>query len=143
MYQKVLVPVDESNGAMRALLEACKLAQNVHAKVYAVHILDYAQVAWNGNSLVNHEEQKTKDAVIEQSKEIFEQYQIVGETEVLNNTGEKIAQIIIRKAQENNCDLIVMGTHGLTGVMHLLMGSVAEGVLRKSKIPVMLIRQTD
>lgn len=140
MYQKILVPVDESEAAMRALQEACQLAQSTHAVIYALHILDYAQVAWSNTGLVQQDAQQPQDAVIERTKQIFQQYQVNGETEVLNNTGEKIAQIIVRKAQENACDLIIMGTHGLTGVMHLLMGSVAEGVLRASKIPVMLIR---
>lgn len=140
MYQKILVPVDESEAAMRALQEACQLAQSTNAAIYAVHILDYAQVAWSSTGLVQQDAQQPQDAVIERTKQIFQQYQVNGETEVLNNTGEKIAQIIVRKAQENACDLIIMGTHGLTGVMHLLMGSVAEGVLRASKIPVMLIR---
>ena len=140
MYQKILVPVDESEAAMRALQEACQLAQSTNAVIYAVHILDYAQVAWSNTGLVQQDAQKPQDAVIERTKQIFQQYQVNGETEVLNNTGEKIAQIIVRKAQENACDLIIMGTHGLTGVMHLLMGSVAEGVLRLSKVPVMLIR---
>ena len=140
MYQKILVPVDESEAAMRALQEACQLAQSTHAAIYALHILDYAQVAWSNTGLVQQDAQQPQDAVIERTKQIFQQYQVNGETEVLNNTGEKIAQIIVRKAQENACDLIILGTHGLTGVMHLLMGSVAEGVLRASKIPVMLIR---
>lgn len=140
MYQKILVPVDESEAAMRALQEACQLAQSTNAAIYAVHILDYAQVAWSNTGLVQNDAQKPQDAVIERTKQIFQQYQVNGETEVLNNTGEKIAQIIVSKAQENACDLIIMGTHGLTGLMHLLMGSVAEGVLRLSKVPVMLIR---
>ena len=45
MYQKIMVPVDESQASMRALLEACKLAQSNQAQVCAIHILDYAQFA--------------------------------------------------------------------------------------------------
>lgn len=81
-----------------------------------------------------------QDEVIARTQAIIEQHQLTGETVVFNNSGEKVANIIVREAQERNCDLIIMGTHGLTGLMHLLMGSVAEGVLRQSKIPVMLIR---
>ena len=39
--------------------------------------------------------------------------------------------------------MIAMGTHGYSGVMHLLMGSVAEGVMRKTKLPVLLVRRRD
>ncbi|AKB50767.1 Universal stress protein [Methanosarcina barkeri str. Wiesmoor] len=47
---------------------------------------------------------------------------------------------ILEYAQENNIDLIVMGTHGLTGIKKFLIGSVAEKVVRHSRIPVMVIR---
>ncbi len=47
---------------------------------------------------------------------------------------------ILRVAQETKCDLIVMGTHGRTGMAHLLMGSVAEQVVRKALCPVMIVK---
>ena len=50
---------------------------------------------------------------------------------------------IIKKAQEFNADLIVLGTHGRTGLDHVLFGSTAEKVVRKSPIPVMTIRIQD
>ena len=139
MYQKIMVPVDESQASMRALMEACKMAQCSKACVCAIHILDYAQFAWGKDGLQGGGDMP-QDEVIKRTQAIIEQHQLTGETAVLNNSGEKIANIIVREAQERNCDLIIMGTHGLTGLMHLLMGSVAEGVLRQSKIPVMLIR---
>ena len=98
-----------------------------------------AEFAWGKDGLQGGGD-TPQDEVIKRTQAIIEQHQLTGETAVLNNSGEKIANIIVREAQERNCDLIIMGTHGLTGLMHLLMGSVAEGVLRQSKIPVMLIR---
>jgi len=50
------------------------------------------------------------------------------------------AEEILDYAEDNDIDLIMMGTHGLTGVKRFLIGSVAEKVLRHSKIPVMIIR---
>jgi nucleotide-binding universal stress UspA family protein len=47
---------------------------------------------------------------------------------------------ILRIAQECKCDLIVMGTHGRTGVARLLMGSVAEHVVRKAECPVLVVK---
>ena len=140
MYQKIMVPVDESQASMRALDEACRLAKSNQTAVCAIHILDYAQFAWGKDGLQGD---VSRDAVIAQARAKMAQYQIAGDAEVLNNTGEKVAHIIVREAQKRDCDLIIMGTHGLTGVKHLLMGSVAEGVLRESKTPVMLIRHAD
>ena len=50
------------------------------------------------------------------------------------------ADKILEYAEENNIDLIVMGTHGLTGMKRFLIGSVAEKVVRHSRVPVMVIR---
>ena len=55
MYQKILVPVDDSDGAMRALAEACRLAEKTQAAVCAVHIREYASVAWGSTGLANNE----------------------------------------------------------------------------------------
>ncbi|MBR7002189.1 MAG: universal stress protein [Neisseriaceae bacterium] len=144
MYQKIMVPVDESHASMRALREACQLASSTQAAVCAIHILDYAQFVWGKDGLQGENGKDTpQDAVLVQAQQIMQQHGIQGETAFLNNTGEKIAHIIVREAAKRGCDLIIMGTHGLTGLMHLLMGSVAEGVLRESKIPVMLIRHAD
>jgi nucleotide-binding universal stress UspA family protein len=53
--------------------------------------------------------------------------------------GEAAAEII-RVAQETQCDLIVMGTHGRTGIPRLLMGSVAENTLRHASCPVLVVK---
>lgn len=51
-----------------------------------------------------------------------------------------VADAIVRAAREEQCDLIVMGTHGRSGVNRLLLGSVAEGVARRTQVPVLLVR---
>ena len=140
MYQKILVPVDESEAAMRALAEACRLAQKTQAALCAVHIREYAPMAWGETGLTSNE---AHDEVVSRVQEILRQYPIESEVVGLDNSGEKVAKIICQEAKQRHCDLIIMGTHGLTGLMHLLMGSVAEGVLRHAKMPVMLIRQTE
>lgn len=53
------------------------------------------------------------------------------------------AETIVEYARRHNCDLIVMGTHGRTGLSHLLMGSVAEKVVRLAPCPVMVVRQQE
>jgi universal stress protein A len=54
----------------------------------------------------------------------------------------KAAAVIIEVAEQQGCDLIVMGTHGRTGVAHLFLGSVAEKVVRAAPCPVVTIRDT-
>ena len=52
-------------------------------------------------------------------------------------------RLIIELAKQKHADLIVMGTHGRRGLSHLLLGSVAERVVRTAECPVMTVQQTD
>jgi nucleotide-binding universal stress UspA family protein len=67
---------------------------------------------------------------------------IKAETKLIEATppGARIASMIAAEAKAWPADMIVIGTHGRRGVDHLLMGSVAEGVVRISPVPVLLIR---
>lgn len=62
------------------------------------------------------------------------------EGKILESWGDKIASVLIEDLQNWQADLVVMGTHGWSGLMHLLMGSVAEGVLKQVEVPVLLVR---
>jgi nucleotide-binding universal stress UspA family protein len=53
---------------------------------------------------------------------------------------ERIPEVLVKYAAEQQCDLIVMGTHGRTGLDHLLLGSVAEGVAHMAAVPLLLVR---
>jgi nucleotide-binding universal stress UspA family protein len=53
---------------------------------------------------------------------------------------EEIADVILQEAKEWTADLIVMGTHGRRGVAHMFLGSVAEGIIRASSVPVLILR---
>ena len=51
-----------------------------------------------------------------------------------------LASLLVNKISEWQCDLVVMGTHGFSGVKHLLMGSVAQDVIRQAGVPVLILR---
>ena len=59
---------------------------------------------------------------------------------VANKGAREMAQDLVDYADENGADLLVLGTHGRTGLMHLLMGSFAETVMRQSHLPLLIIR---
>ena len=65
---------------------------------------------------------------------------VQAEHTVLEAVGEKVASLLVSKISEWQCDLVVMGTHGFSGVKHLLMGSVAQDVIRQAGIPVLILR---
>ena len=149
MYKKILVPVDDSQASLKALNEACKIAQETQATIAMVHVIDLAQFSWGCTGYLQSGEvhnvgEEAGNRVLGAAREVVARYNNVKtEEHVLENAGEKVAHVLAKKVTEYGCDLVVMGTHGFSGVMHLLMGSVAEGVLRQVDIPVMLVRHSD
>lgn len=149
MYKKIFVPVDDSYASLRALKEACGLAKQGGGALYLVHVVDLAQFSWGGTGYLQSGEihdasKEVGSKVLAKAKEVVESFgEIPHEMRVMETAGEKVANLIAKTVKEESCDLVVMGTHGFSGVMHLLMGSVAEGVLRQVDVPVMLIRRTD
>lgn len=62
------------------------------------------------------------------------------ETKLLEANGERVAHVITVEAKNTQTDLIIVGTHGRSGFSRMLLGSVAEGILRTADIPILLIR---
>jgi nucleotide-binding universal stress UspA family protein len=62
------------------------------------------------------------------------------ETALIKTEGRRVAAVIVEEAEGASSDLVIMGTHGRRGVEHLLLGSVAEGVVRRATVPVLLLR---
>ncbi|MBF0804656.1 MULTISPECIES: universal stress protein [Neisseria] len=148
MYQRILVPVDDSTAALYALKEACKLAKQLDAAILAVHVVDVAQFDWGSpafsdTTAVRKAVEAAGIQVLEKNRTVLEAAGVRHESLIMESAGDKTADLLVAQAAEENCDLIVMGTHGFSGLMHLLMGSVAEGVVRKSHVPVLLVRRKD
>ena len=85
----------------------------------------------------------TGEKVLQRTREQLQENGIEAETAILESAGDKVADLLVNDSRANDVDLLIMGTHGFSGLMHLLMGSVAEGVLRQADIPVMLLRVQD
>lgn len=145
-YKKIFVPVDDSRASLLALKEAVKIAQLSGASIYIVHVIDLAQFSWGAAAHIKTggdiktETKTVGDKILSQAREILDGADVKYEEMILETVGDKVSIVLAKEAEENGCDLVVMGTHGWTGVMHLLMGSVAEGVLKQSNIPVMMVR---
>lgn len=141
-FKKILIATDGSENANRAASYGMDIAKATGAEVYALYV-------------VSTEHAGTARTVMGWT-EAFEEYlankggAATGYVQNLGNEGgvrvESVylrgvpAEKILEYAKENDIDLIVMGTQGLTGIKRFLIGSVAENVLRHSKVPVMIIR---
>ena len=145
MYQRIFVPVDDSETSNLALAEACKLAREVGATVRLVHVVDLAQFGGGGPEFLDASElqksiKEAGEKVLSQAQARASDAGVKTEGVIRESWGDKIASVLIEDAKEWGADLVVMGTHGWSGLMHLLMGSVAEGLLKQADIPVLLVR---
>ncbi len=144
MYQRILVPIDDSKTSLHALQEACRLASAVGATLVAVHVVDLTDLKREANMLPRSDELFALEAqVADHAEAVMKQAGVPYEIETLENDGMRIADVLVKEVVRQECDLIAMGTHGFSGLLHLLMGSVAEGVLRQSPVPVLLFRRVE
>ena len=143
----ILVPVDFSPHAERAFSFAATLAQRFGAKLSLLHVVEdpFLTGAWNNEIYVPNVVELLENLIADAGKRL-EAFQkeaeglcLVADTTV---TKGRPAHAIVEFAKEGGFDLIVMGTHGRTGVSHIVMGSVAEGVLRRAPCPVLTVRAT-
>jgi nucleotide-binding universal stress UspA family protein len=141
MYKRILVPVDGSGTSRLALRHAVALAKEQGAELRLVYILERIQ-AWAAEGPVDVESvlRESGRAVLEEAQKVAREGGVAAETAVVDAGVQRIARCIAEDAGSWNADLIVMGTHGRRGIDHLILGSVAEGVVRTARVPVLLVR---
>ena len=136
--RKILFPSDFSHAGDAALALATTLARDMGAKLLLVHV-EEPPIAYGGGELYYGTPDPLHDDLIKMLDEIQPSDPDV-EVERRLVTGAP-ADAIVRLAESENADLIVMGTHGRTGLLRLLMGSVAEEVVRRAPCPVVTFKQ--
>lgn len=144
MYDRILVPTDGSAGTRRAIDHAVELAATDGATLHALYVVNAASFAslpmetsWEGVADMLEEEGEEAVAAVERAAR---EREVPVETTIVEGTPSRE---IVDFAADENCDLIVMGTHGRGGLDRLLLGSVAERVVRSSSIPVLTLRMTE
>lgn len=149
MYRKILVPIDGSRTSTRGLEEAIRLAKGRNATLVILHAVDEAVVAYGGD-IVPVYINELLESMREGGKRILAKAVAKARgrgVKVKSLLVEKfvgpVADIIVSHAKKQRADLIVIGTHGRRGVTRLVMGSDAEGVVRKSPVPVLLVRSRE
>ena len=146
MYQHILVAVDGSETSKLALKEAIGLARETEARLLLLHVADVMMVNQDMEFVDIYEFRETfaqaGRKVLENALEIASDGKVSAESKLveIDKFGQRIPEIIVKEADAWPADLIVLGTHGRRGFSHLLLGSVAEGVVRLANKPVLLIR---
>ncbi|WP_245004708.1 universal stress protein [Paraburkholderia sacchari] len=149
MYTQILVAVDGSRSGRRALDEAVKIAKATGAAVQALCVVQHpARLVDVGTGFAEEPTRQKAEAdlataALEEARTVFAAGGVQGTARAADAMGEDIAAVIYRIAAEEDADLVVMGTRGLSGVKRLLLGSVAESFLRVADRPVMLVRDEE
>ena len=143
-YQQILVCIDDSDLSLKALKHSIQLAKDLGSQIVVLEVLeldpmiaeDYINKG-QSNVLID----RAKDYILASLEKIKAQYSEDGlNLSIQYREGLSIAETIIQTAVELQVDLLVMGSHGRTGIKKLILGSVAQKVLNESPVPVLIVK---
>lgn len=144
--KKILFPTDFSKYSDYALQYAISIASAFSAKLYILHVIDHARQQ-DYFLVLTLTFEEIEDKLMEEAQKKLEELlsknisqEIEFETSI--KSGTPFVEII-RAAKQENIDLIVMGSHGRSGISEILIGSVAERVMRKASCPVLIVKPKD
>lgn len=141
--RRILLPIDFSDYSKHALRYASEFVKIFKAKMYLIYVFEpiYTGVDvefMSGQGDIENDIQKL--ALKELEKLVETEIGSDFETEILFKVGKPFIKIN-ETALENDIDLIIISTHGQTGIKHMLFGSTAEKVVRKAPCPVLTLRE--
>jgi nucleotide-binding universal stress UspA family protein len=145
MFRSILVPVDYSEHSKASVRYAAELAKNVGATLHVVHVWDRPTYASDAVLVRRPGEEHCSLADLiqrnaENDMKDFLATLELGDVKLTHEllSGDPTAKLV-EELKKGGYDLVVLGTHGRTGLMHLLMGSVAEKLVRLSPVPVLTV----
>jgi nucleotide-binding universal stress UspA family protein len=147
MYKRIAVAVDGSDTSTVALNEAVKLAKVMNSTLLLLYVCEEMPIVWNIEGMTSFPIEDMTKAFIKSGKQLLqkdkarvEESGVSVEIKLVEDYQGRIGAVISEEAGQWLADLLVVGTHGRKGLDHLLMGSVAEGVMRTAAMPVLLVR---
>ena len=146
----ILVPTDFSENSKKALIYAVRLAQRNDSSLILFHAFvlpefvhhlpkDFSSANETLRKLFDDARQRSEERLVKLSREVQGSTVKIATSQRLGTPYEEIVKV----ARESKADLIVIGTHGHTGLKHVLLGSTAERVVNVSPCPVLVVRQEE
>ncbi|PSQ15419.1 universal stress protein [Halobacteriales archaeon QS_8_69_26] len=140
MYRTILVPTDGSEGAETATREALALAERFDATLHALYVVDTASVPRTIDA--RNVDRALEEAATDATGTVSEAAEGRGIEVVTDVVHGAVHRSIVDYAEEQDVDLIVMGTHGRQGLERYLIGSVTEKVVRTATVPVLTVHRS-
>jgi nucleotide-binding universal stress UspA family protein len=146
MYSRILVAIDGSPGAAHALRHAVGLAKGLSASLRIIHVVDIGLLPYGPELSIDIDalldaRYAAAEKILSTARDNVQAPGLEVETRLLDTATpvQHVAAAIAEAAASWPADLLVLGTHGRRGVERWLLGSVAEGVARRSTVPVLLV----
>ncbi len=137
-FKKIVIAVDDSPTAEKIAAQGFQLCKQLNAEIALLSVVDTVSLMTDGGitpgemaNIIKNDLKKSQQLLIDK---VFKGYKVWSFVEE-GTPYEKILKV----TEEWEADLIVLGTHGRTGLSHLLMGSVAEKIVRHSVKPIFII----
>ena len=148
MYQRILVPVDGSETATKAMVTALQMARDSGGQIHLVHVVEGMTPlaadpygAYSGEVIEIMRQSGSK--ILEDALLVAKAAGVPADTELFDNFGERLAEVVADAATRFKADLIVVGTHGRRGLGRMMLGSGAEQIIRLAPVPVLVIRHNE
>ena len=147
MYKLISVPIDRSTESRHALPMAVRIAQRANCPIELVHVAFPPALAtelYGAAVLREHDVEEMRRAAAEQLRVMAANLERLGvRARPVALVGGSLPKTLADHLRESNSDLVVMTTHDRNRLEHLLLGSVAESVVRRARVPVLLLRASD
>lgn len=146
VHKKILLPIDFSECSKPALEYAARLARDISADLHLLHVWelpDFVPRVMPGEGFLDH--RALGDLVERRAREALDAFVLQAERREIPITSAALAigvpsRTIVEAAAVGGYDLLVVGTHGRTGFSHVMLGSVAERIVRHAPCPVLTVR---
>jgi len=142
MYKKILIPLDGSELAKKAIGQAEKLAQTFSSEIILFQVVPFMPIYGSPELvtplIVDEKQKESAEKYLQSQAEELKQKGLKVSSAV--KTGQQVAVEIIDFAKENGVDLIIMSTHGRSGITRWVLGSTALKLLTRAETPILLLR---
>ncbi|WP_151753562.1 universal stress protein [Acinetobacter soli] len=146
-YQHIMVPVDGSSTSLTAIQHAAKLATTYQSTVTVIYVLTidpFINIEYinSAHQVENDALKQTREiikTIVDEAKQKFLTFGIDANTVIIE--GQDVHKEIIKASEEHAVDLIVIGSHGRTGIRKLVLGSVTQKLLGETSLPVLVVHK--
>ena len=146
MFKRILVPIDGSRTSNLGLATAVRMAKSQRAALCILHVVDESVVTRNveaGAAMIDRllvSLRESGEKTLDKAQAEVRKRGLRSKPVLVESMLRSVADVIVGQAKKWRADLIVMGTHGRRGITRVVMGSAAEGAVRISPVPVLLVR---